>query len=156
MEEKMRRSDRQLIDHEVKTLLYTGEYGVLATCSAEGKPYGVPVNYVFDGDVIYFHCVKNAGKKVKNMRACEDVSFTVVGATCLLPEQFATLYESAIVLGTAREVDDQERQKALELLIDKYSAHYQEDGLIHIRGAWDRVAVYCITPTSMMGKGRKH
>ncbi len=156
MEEKMRRSDRQLTDYEARSILHTGEYGVLSTCSAKGIPYGTPVNYVYNDEVLYFHCAKNAGKKVKNLKECQHVSFTAVGVTCLLPAQFGTLYESVIVEGTAREVDDSERKLALDLMIEKYSAQFKESGQDHIQGAWDRVAVYAIDPSNITAKGRKH
>ena len=156
MDDKMRRSDRRLTDCDAKSILHAGEYGILSTCSADGIPYGTPVNYVYNDDVLYFHCAKDVGKKVRNMRECSQVSFTVVGKTCLLPEQFGTLYESVIVEGTAREVDDQERKLALDLIIDKYSAQFKESGQNYIKGAWDRVAVYAIKPSQISAKGRKH
>ncbi len=52
------------------------------------------------GDVIYFHCAPE-GHKLENLSGNNKVSFCVVGKTQVLPDKFATNYESVIVFGTA-------------------------------------------------------
>ena len=60
---KIRRQDRLLTAEEAYTLLKEGEYGVLSMITPEGTPYGVPVNYVWDGDgAIYIHCASDGRK----------------------------------------------------------------------------------------------
>lgn len=45
---EMRRQDRKLESEEILEILSNGEYGVLATATDEGKPYSIPLSYVFD------------------------------------------------------------------------------------------------------------
>jgi nitroimidazol reductase NimA-like FMN-containing flavoprotein (pyridoxamine 5'-phosphate oxidase superfamily) len=53
---------------EARGILNKGEYGVLSTVSAEGQPYGTPLNYCLIDDSIYFHCATE-GHKLKNLAA---------------------------------------------------------------------------------------
>ena len=52
---EMRRKDRQLDSADTLEILKNGEYGVLATVTEDGSPYGVPMSYAFDEEshVIY-------------------------------------------------------------------------------------------------------
>lgn len=61
---EMRRKDRLLTEKEAKEILSEGEYGVLSTIGEDGYPYGVPVNYVYLNDSIYFHCAADVGHKL--------------------------------------------------------------------------------------------
>jgi len=59
MNRSMRLKDRQMSKESVIELLERGKYGVLSSVDEDGQPYGVPVNYVFDGnESIYFHCAR--------------------------------------------------------------------------------------------------
>ena len=61
----------------------------------DGKPYGVPVNFVWDGDdSIYIHCAPE-GKKIDILECHDRVSFCVVGNVNLLPSQFTPTTRSA-------------------------------------------------------------
>jgi uncharacterized protein len=100
---KMRRSDRELSLSEAREILKNGEYGILSTTSTDGQPYGVPLNYCYLRDSIYFHCALE-GHKLENIRENNRVSFCVVGNTELLPETFSSKYESAIVFGNISEL----------------------------------------------------
>lgn len=93
---------------EALEILKAGRYGVLSTVSADGEPYGVPVNYCYSEqeNCIFFHCAK-AGKKLDNIRVNGRVSFVVVGCEEVVPDRFITHYESAIVTGTARLVENE-------------------------------------------------
>ena len=53
--EDIRRQDRTLSIEGVNRLLLEGEYGVLAMANEHGEGYGVPLNFVLDGETIYFH-----------------------------------------------------------------------------------------------------
>lgn len=50
--------------------------GQLATSGEGGKPYVVPICFVFADGRIYFHCAQ-AGKKLDNIRANPQVCFSV-------------------------------------------------------------------------------
>ena len=51
---KMRRTERELPERQAKEILENGSYGVLALAGDGGSPYTVPLNYVYDGESIYF------------------------------------------------------------------------------------------------------
>ncbi len=136
----MRRKDRQLTNEDAIKLLQKGEYGILSTVDKDGIPYGIPVNYAFEKNIIYFHCAINVGLKVANMDHQPRVCFTVVGSTEVLPEQFSTKYESVVALGTARRAEN--KRIGLTLLQEKYSPAFAESGKQHIEAYFDHVEVY--------------
>lgn len=150
----LRRTDRAIPDSEAGSLLLAGEYGILSTVSADGQPYGVPVSYAYTGEVIYFHCALE-GHKLDNLSSNNRVSFCVVGKTQVLPDKFATRYESVIVFGRAAEVTDDEKQAGLIELLKKYSPDFMAKGLRYINGDGDKARVYKIIVEAMTGKARK-
>ena len=125
---EVRRQDRLLDDAGQERLLDEGEYGFLAMNTDEGG-YGVPLSFVrvrgkatggAGGESIYFHCA-SGGRKIAALEKDARVSFCVVGATQVLPEQFSTAYESVIVAGkVVLHLSDDERRAALRLLVKKY------------------------------------
>jgi uncharacterized protein len=153
MPRELRRQDRAINQEHIQRVLQQGEYGVLSTVSPEGQPYGTPLNYCFLEGAIYFHSALQ-GHKLDNLAANPRVSFCVVGNTQVLPDKFATLYESAVVFGSAAEVTGAEKQKALEGLLDKYSPDFRAEGLEYIAKLGDRARVFRITIEAMSGKGR--
>ena len=154
MERKIRRADRAIPNSETREILRTGEYGVLSTVSVDGQPYGVPVSYSYAGDVIYFHCAPD-GHKLENLSGNNRVSFCVVGKTQVLPDKFATNYESVIVFGQAFEVTDAEKQTGLVKILKKYSPGFIDKGLRYIEGDGDKARVYKIVIESMTGKAKR-
>jgi uncharacterized protein len=154
MERPMRRSDRAIPDNEAQAILEQGEYGVLSTVSVDGQPHGVPVSYAYTGEAIYFHCAIE-GHKLENLSSNNRVSFCVVGKTQVLPDKFATNYESVIVFGQALEITGEEKQAGLIELLRKYSPGYMEKGERYIKGDGDKAKVYKIVIESMTGKARR-
>ncbi|MDX1359102.1 MAG: pyridoxamine 5'-phosphate oxidase family protein, partial [Clostridia bacterium] len=71
---EMRRKDRQVFDELLYKILEKGEYGVLSVHGDNGYPYGVPVNYVYLNENIYFHSAKT-GHKLDAVKADGRVSF---------------------------------------------------------------------------------
>ena len=110
---ELRRKDRAVSDDDAMGILKKAEYGVLSTVCPDGTPYGVPLNFCFVENAIYFHCAVE-GRKIDNVERNPSVSFCVVGATEVMPAKFGTKYESVIVSGTVGEVFDKEKQAALE------------------------------------------
>jgi len=149
----MRRKEFQLTSRERDRLLLTGVYGVLSTVDPEGRPYGVPLHYVYHQQRIYFHCA-NCGKKLEILNQNEKVSFCVVVDAIVVPEQFTTRYSSVILSGRACEVFDQEKHEALIALLKKYSPDYLEQGMTYIMNARERTKVYRIDIDHCSGKGR--
>lgn len=154
MWKEVRRKDRVITQEEVKELLKKGEYGILSTVETDGYPYGVPVNYVYDGEAIYIHHVKETGNLYQNLIANPKVCFTVVGKTQVLPDKFGTKYESVIIFGQAKEVLEKKEEK-LEKLLDKYCFAYKEAGMQYINSAADNTSVFRISIEHISGKARR-
>jgi nitroimidazol reductase NimA-like FMN-containing flavoprotein (pyridoxamine 5'-phosphate oxidase superfamily) len=154
MEHKIRRADRAISENDAKVILQQGEYGVLSTASAEGQPYGLPLNYCYVNDAIYFHCAAE-GHKIENIKVNNKVSFTVVGKTQVLPDKFTSKYDSAIVFGKATEMLGPEKQKALIEVLKKYSPGHMESGLKTIENSEEKVRVYKISIEALTGKASK-
>jgi len=140
---EMRYSKRSLGDEEAVKMLTDCEYGVLSTSGDDGYAYGVPLNFVYDGNAIYFHCAKE-GHKVDNLRFNDKVSFCVVGKAQVVPDVFTTKYKSAVVFGVAREAEGAEKRTALELIIKKYSPDFLEKGMKYIDADIDKTCVFKI------------
>ena len=118
----IRRKDRLLSEDEAMSLLENGEYGVLSISSTEEGVYGIPINYVWDKlQSIYFHCAPE-GRKLCILQDCNQASYCVVGRTRVVSNLFSTEYESIVINGTMIcQLEETEKRKALELLLDKYS-----------------------------------
>ena len=150
----MRRSDRTINTEETFRVLQEGEYGVLSIVGPDNQPYGVPVSFCIIENSIYFHCAVE-GHKIDNVTHNPKVSFCVIGKTCVLPDKFATKYESAIIFGLLTEALDDEKQKALEGLLHKYSKEYFNEGLKYITALNEKTRVFKIAIDTMTGKARK-
>ena len=118
---ELRRKNQQLSETEARSILKNGTHGVLSVQGDDGYPYGVPMNYVYGDDAIYFHCAKE-GHKLEGVRRSDKVSFCVVGEDEVIPEAFSTAYTSVIVFGRAEIVaDEKEKREALKLLAERFS-----------------------------------
>jgi nitroimidazol reductase NimA-like FMN-containing flavoprotein (pyridoxamine 5'-phosphate oxidase superfamily) len=95
------------------------------------------------------------GNKLDNLAADNRVSFCVVGVTEVLPDQFATRYESVVVTGRATEAIGEEKQLALEGLLAKYSNGFRAEGLEYIKAMEARTRVFRVTIDELCGKARR-
>ena len=150
----IRRSDREITIEEARAILDKGEYGILSTIDEGGQPYGVPLSYVYRNDGIYFHCALT-GHKLDNIEHTAKVSFCVVGSTNVLPDKFATEYESAVAFGVASEVSGTERHDALLWLLEKYSPGFMEEGKLYIEQKGQATKVVKIEISHVSGKARR-
>lgn len=125
---EMRLKDQQLDAAEANEIMNRCTNGVLSINGDNGYPYGVPVSYAYADGRIYFHCARE-GYKVDLLKKDSHVSFTVVAQDDIIPEDFNTLYISAIAFGRARLVDDPEEMRKIHgYIIDKYSKGHEESG----------------------------
>ena len=125
---EMRLKDQQLDAAEANEIMNRCTNGVLSINGDNGYPYGVPVSYAYADGRIYFHCARE-GYKVDLLKKDPHVSFTVVAQEDIIPEDFNTLYISAIAFGRARLVDDPEEMRKIHgYIIDKYSKGHEESG----------------------------
>jgi uncharacterized protein len=150
----MRRNDRAITPEEAKRLLETAEYGVLSMASPDGVPHGIPLNFSFENDCVYFHCAPE-GRKIDLLSANRKVSFCVVGGTEVMPEKFSTKYESVVAEGIAEELFEKDKREGLVLLLRKYSPDHLREGLEYIDRTFDRTRVFRIRLASITGKARR-
>jgi nitroimidazol reductase NimA-like FMN-containing flavoprotein (pyridoxamine 5'-phosphate oxidase superfamily) len=153
--EKVRRQDRLLDETTARHILENGEYGVLSMLTEEGEAYGIPINYVWDSkQSIYLHCAKE-GRKIRNIAFSKNVSFCVVGKTNVVSNKFTTGYES-IVLSCAAFIGlpPEERMKALELIIDKYSPDDKETGMKYAQKSFEQTEIIRLDICDWSGKAK--
>lgn len=152
---QVRRQDRLLGEPEARELLRTGEYGVLSLQAETGGAYGVPLSFAWDGQTaIYLHCALE-GRKLRCLSACERVSFCVVGRTRVVSDKFTTAYESVILDCMARTgLPQDERMRALELLLAKYSPNEKESGLKYAQSSLPRTEIVRLDIATWTGKCR--
>jgi len=154
MPRNVRRKDRELSIELATKLLAEGEYGVLSTAGPDEQAYGIPLNYVYKNNCLYFHCALE-GHKLDNIRANNKVSFCVVGRAKVLPDKFTTAYESTIAFGTASEVQGDEKHSALLSLLEKYSPDFMEEGQKIIAKYINKTTIIKIAINHITGKARK-
>lgn len=117
---KMRRARQALNEADTRAILKEGITAVLALAGEDGYPYALPVNYVFDGAAVYFHCARS-GYKLECIARCDKASMCVVAQDTILPEKFTTLYKSVIAFGRICVVEEEEEtRRAARLLAEKY------------------------------------
>jgi nitroimidazol reductase NimA-like FMN-containing flavoprotein (pyridoxamine 5'-phosphate oxidase superfamily) len=162
---KLRRSDRVMSEGDSKALLHRALVGRIGTVDAEGRPYVVPLNYVFEGQPrrIHLHLAKQPGHLASNLEFSPRVCFEVdepgpliaTGETVCETSQG---YESVICFGRAHTVtDERERTRVARLLVRKYvdgqmpGRSYQPD--LALLGIVDFVTVEIEV---MTGKRRPH
>lgn len=150
---QIRRQERLLEEDAATELLRIGEYGVLSMAVPGGGAYGVPLNYVWDGGgYLYIHCAQE-GRKLRCIAADAAVSFCVVGRTNVLPSKFTTEYESIVLECRASTgLADDERRRALELLIVKYSPGHADTGAAYIEKSFHRTEIIRLDITRWSGK----
>lgn len=154
--DQVRRQDRLLDQQEALQLLDKAEYGVLSMQLPEGGGYGIPINYVWDGaSSLYIHCAPE-GKKLDCLRQHPEVSFCIVGQTEVQPSHFTTTYESILLRCQAHtDLPEEERRKALELILTKYSPQDKEIGLKYAEKSFHRTAAIRLDILTWSGKCKK-
>ena len=95
------------------------------------------------------------GHKLENLAANNSISFCVVGETEILPDKFATRYESAIIFGKAYELTGNEKLSGLTELLKKYSPDFLEKGQLYIESNAEKTRVYKIEIEALSGKARR-
>ena len=148
-----RRRDRLLEQNRALELLMTGEYGFLALGGESG--YGIPINFVLSGESIYFHCAPE-GEKLRRIARSDQACFCVVGHTAPQPAKFTTEYESVLVFGPIDLVENNnERMRALELLVEKYSPEFRETGSKYAEKSFHRTAILRLDIERISGKCKR-
>ena len=149
----MRREKQALSREECSSILHRNSSGVLSLADEKGWPYAVPLNYVFDGKNLYFHCAAQ-GEKTGILERSSRAVFTVIDQDETVPEKLTSKYLSVIVKGQAEVIpNDEEAREALMHLGRKYSGILGEQAIAdHIDQAWEKVRVIRLIPEEATGK----
>ncbi|MFP5075677.1 pyridoxamine 5'-phosphate oxidase family protein [Rhizobium sp. YIM 134829] len=118
---------------ECAVFLREHEVGSLG-CIYNGKPYVVPIRFVFDEDRIYSFSLP--GEKIESMRQDPQVCIQVYA------EETAQSWKSVLVRGTYHELPDDE---------DGHSSHMRAWSLLQKRGNWWEPGAY--KPDSLAPSG---
>ena len=148
----MRRFRQQLPHAEAEKILTEATNGVLSLTDTDGRPYGVPMSFVYDAgrQAIYFHCARE-GRKMDCVRQTGAASFCVVALDDVRPQEFTTYFRSAIVSGKVSVAESRDEMvSALRMLAAKYSPGM--DSAPEISKSLDRVAVIRLDIESLTGK----
>jgi nitroimidazol reductase NimA-like FMN-containing flavoprotein (pyridoxamine 5'-phosphate oxidase superfamily) len=120
----MRRREKEIKEKAVlEEILKENQVGRLGT-AVDGRPYVVPMNYVYTNDRIILHTHRD-GKKVKDIQRNPHICFEVDSGEIMEgddPCEYSWRYRSVIANGTATLIEEpEEKLKALRLLSDKYA-----------------------------------
>ncbi len=135
-------------------VLKKAPYATLAMTGADGAPYCVPINHVADETyrVLYFHCA-GAGEKWEVLKTNPQVCLTAVSRMSIVPNEFDTAYDSAVVRGQAQVVtDDGERTKALLLLVESLDSKGMGGLAAYMERCFAATQVVKIVPSQITGK----
>lgn len=173
----MRRKDREMDRDFGLEVIDKSIYGVLSMVDEGNEPYAIPLSIVRDGDILYFHSAKD-GRKVEVFENNPNVSVAFVGETqipesysneelneiikaetkagLLLSKVFTTEFESAIVFGKVKIVEDEEeRIKALRLICEKYTPTKMDYFPAAIKAGLKKTNIYSITIENITAKRKK-
>lgn len=151
-------------DKEKIAAFLTGKrVGTLSMSEAAGRPYALPVNYVFWQGKIYIHGM-GSGKKNRILAANPAVCFTVFeefGTVAdPVPAKCDTAYLSVVIFGKAVLVKDlEEKTQVLAQFLEKFMPRFFKTPLSaqfvdKYRSSFDdkAVAVYAIAPEELTAK----
>lgn len=156
----VRRQDRLLDLESATRIIKEGEFCILSMVETDvediKRGYGIPISYVWDGDdCIYFHCAP-AGHKLCCIDSNPNISLCIVGQTKVISNKFTTAYESVIIRGKViRNLPEQERMRALEMILDKYSPNDKEVGLKYAEKSFHRTEILKVEIKSVSAKAKR-
>lgn len=158
--EEVRRRDKAVSDDAwIQAFLRSGAWGVLATVS-DGQPFLNTNLYVYDeaAHAIYLHTAR-VGRTRGNLERDGRVCFSVAEMGRVLPDrvalEFSLEYAGVTVFGRGAVVeDDDEKRRALQLLLDKYAPHLkpERDYRPANQAELDRTSVFRIEIERWSGK----
>ena len=138
-------------EDECIKLLNEQTRGVLAVLGDDGYPYALPINFLYDEGMIYFHCGP-VGHKLDAIERCPKVSFCVYDQGYLEEGDRAFKVTSTRVFGRAEEVTDIALK---EEICRKLSAKFpvsKEETDAEVARSLPATRVIRIVPEHMTGK----
>ncbi len=154
----MRRSDREQSREFALDVIDRCSHGVMAVSTEDGTPYCLPLSFAREGNSLYFHCARE-GRKLDLLRRNPRVCITFVAEDTPVfvePHMYSTWYQSAVVTGTAAEVEsDGEKTAALRALCTKLLPDHMGDTFDQAVAASLRaVSVWRIDMDQVSGKAK--
>ena len=148
----MRLSENQMTEEDARKQLEKADHGVLALVGDNGFPITIPISFVYKDNKIMFHGAIE-GQKFELIQKEPKASFCVVTKDDIRPEFITSLYESAIVFGTVRQIkDDEAKMDCLISILEKYMPQVMEAGKKYIQDSWDAVACFELEIEHITGK----
>ena len=148
----MRRLDLVLSQEEAIAIVDENQFAVLCLNDPAGRPYGLPMDYVRQGNSLYFHGSKE-GRKVNSMKATPWACAVIIGENEIVPNKFGRKYKSVIVEGGIELIDEPEfKRQVMTWVVKRKSPDYFEKGLTVIKKMLDRVLVYKMNMETISGK----
>ena len=148
----MRRKDLAMTQEATFALVDAKEYAVICLTDPDGRAYGVPLDYVRQGESLFFHGAKE-GRKIDSMRTNYWACAVIVGDTTIIPEKFRRKYESAIIEGSIELIDDPEQKRqVMTWVAESRSPGYSEKAQAVIEKMLDRVLIYKMKMEIISGK----
>ncbi len=174
----MRRKDREMSTEFGIKVIDKARYGVISIIDENNEPYGIPLSIVRFKNTLYFHSAKD-GKKVKIFEKNPKASVAFVGETkipenytkneldeilkdeskaiLLISKVFTTEYESAVVKGEVKLVEDKEEKiKAMKLICEKYTPTKMDYFNLAIKAGLKKTNVYSIEIEEIKAKRKKY
>lgn len=174
----MRRKDREMNREFGLEVIDKSRYGVISMINEDNEPYGIPLSIVRDENILYFHSAMD-GRKVKVFEKNSNVSVAFIGETkipenytkdeldeivkdeskavLLISSVFTTQYESAVVKGKVKLVEDEEEKiKAMKLICEKYTPTKMDYFNIAIKAGLKKANVYGIEIEEITAKRKKY
>ena len=155
---EVRRADKAMGEQETLALLARAPIGRLATADAAGAPYVTPLLYIWDGREIWLHNAIVPGHLRFNIEANARVCFEVDEPGPVFPYgrfecDTSIAYESAVVFGRIRVVEDREAKEAFcRALMAKYGPAEGEDRPQGFFPRLGQIAVYAVAIDRITGK----
>lgn len=150
-----RRPEREISKNEAISLLKQAEYGVLSLAQTDnGYPYGVPINYMYYDNCLYFHCATE-GQKLDVLRGNNKACFTVVVNAKVLPQQHSTAYKSVIVFGRCTSLYNDVKDEMLLKFGMHFAADFPEEILNNIKKRGSATTIIKFEIDHISGKQRK-
>jgi len=173
----MRRKDREMSKEFGLKVIDKASYGVL-NLSDSATAYGVPLSIARVDETLYFHSAK-VGQKCDLIVDGQDVHLVFVGEVQaptvfdpdqiqklsetseqfgkVLSELFTTEFESAMVVGTIREVkEDGEKIKGLRAISEKFTPQWMMYFECVAESSLKITAVYAIDIVDITAKRKKY
>ncbi len=149
----MRLKENETTRKEAEEMLCNALSGVLAVNGDDGYPYTIPLNFAYQNDKIYFHSTSETSHKIDAIKNDAKVSFCVVTEDRIIPEQFNTLYRSAIIFGKAKVLQEQDEiEQGIMAIVKKYSGDFLNEGKAYRDGEMGNFCVVEISIEYITGK----